>query len=449
MKWEKLFRETDIAPLAVFRIFFGLLLSLETFGAIMTGWVKINLVDPKFTFSYIGFEWLQPLPGVGMYVYFSLMGLLGLAVMLGYRYRLSLFLFTVLWAGSYLMQKSSYNNHYYLLLLVCIIMLFLPANRYASLDIRQGRVAKSYTMPVWCRQVMVLQIAIVYFFAVLSKLYPGWLDGTFIRIMLEYSEFYMHFESLFSQHWFHLFLAWAGILFDLLVIPMLLYKRTRWIALCASLCFHLFNAVFLQIGIFPFFALSFALFFYPGQQVRRVFFRKEPVSKEAATVTESKSGGALIYYFFLPWFVIQLILPLRHHFIEGDVLWTEEGHRLSWRMMLRQRDGFLQYRVIDKKTNELLPYNLSEALTEKQFAFVRSKPDGVWQMARRIHAEFKAVGRDVAVYANCSVSVNEGPYKAFVDPAVDLAAAPFNYFGHSEWLLPEPADRPDEERTFY
>lgn len=84
-----LYSRIDNSPLVVFRICFGLLLSLETFGAIATGWVRRNLVEPEFTFSFIGFEWLQPLPHPWMYVYFAVMGLLGLAVMAGYRYRLA------------------------------------------------------------------------------------------------------------------------------------------------------------------------------------------------------------------------------------------------------------------------------------------------------------------------------------------------------------------------
>src|SRR4051812_28265820 len=124
---QRLFLQIDNAPLIIFRIFLGFLLACETFGAIGTGWVKNNFIEPTYTFSHIGMEWLQPLPGYGMYIYFTVMGILGLLVMIGYKYRWSMGLYTLLWAGVYFMQKTSYNNHYYLLLLVCLIMLFLPA----------------------------------------------------------------------------------------------------------------------------------------------------------------------------------------------------------------------------------------------------------------------------------------------------------------------------------
>ncbi len=155
-----LFKAIDNSPLIVFRILFGFLIACESFGAILTGWVKRVLTDPQFTFSFIGFEWLQPLPGFGMYFYFVLMGFFGLAIMLGYRYRIAITSYTILWAGVYFMQKSSYNNHYYLLLLISFLLIFLPANRYASLDVKQNRVSEEKTMPYWISLLFIIQVGI-------------------------------------------------------------------------------------------------------------------------------------------------------------------------------------------------------------------------------------------------------------------------------------------------
>ncbi|RZJ64207.1 MAG: hypothetical protein EOO45_19025, partial [Flavobacterium sp.] len=338
---NRLFLPIDNAPLIIFRIFLGLLLACETFGAILTGWVKNVLVKPRFTFAHIGMEWLQPLPGNGMYYYFAAMGVLGLLVMIGFKYRWSMGLFTILWAGVYFMQKTSYNNHYYLLLLVCLIMLLLPANRYASVDAARNPEIKKFTMPAWCSWVMIAQVAIVYFYATIAKFYPGWLDGTFTRNLLEQSFEQPFLLELAGQKWFYMFIAYAGIAFDGLIIPLLLYKKTRTIAFLASLVFHIFNSVTLEIGIFPFFALSFVVFFYPPEKMRRIFFKKKPVVTDDAPIYENRN---ILYYFFIPYFIVQLLLPLRHHLIKGDVLWTEEGHRLSWRMMLRSRDGFTEFK---------------------------------------------------------------------------------------------------------
>lgn len=428
---NRLFAEIDNAPLVIFRIFFGFLLACETYGAILTGWVKSNFIYPEFTFSHIGMDWLQPLPGNGMYYYFIAMGTLGLLVMLGYKYRLSLGLFTLLWTGVYFMQKTSYNNHYYLLVLICLIMLFLPAHRYASLDAKQNPALKKLTMPAWCSLVMIVQVAIVYFYATIAKFYPGWLTGTFTKNLLDASTSGF-FHEIAIKKWFYLFIAYAGIAFDLLVVPLLLYKRTRTWALVASLIFHIFNSITLEIGIFPYFALSFAVFFYPPETMRKIFFRKKPAVESYGVTTEGKN---ILWYFFVPYMTIQLLLPVRHHFIKGDVLWTEEGHRLSWRMMLRSRSGFTTFRVINKANNEQLPYRLADDLTQKQINSMDTKPDMIWQMAQRIKQKYKEQGIDVAVYANTKAGINGERYKTLIDPETDLAAAEWDYFFHCDWVL--------------
>ena len=430
---KKLFQPIDNAPLIIFRIFFGFLLAAETFGAILTGWVKENFIKPEFTFSHIGMEWLQPLPGNGMYFYFATMGILGILVMIGYKYRLTLSAFTILWTLTYWMQKTSYNNHYYMLILVCLIMIFLPANRYASVDVKQNPEIKSWSMPQWCSWVMILQIAIVYLFATLSKFYPDWLDGTFTKNLLANKSPFPFVQDIFNQKWFYLFIAYSGIAFDLLIVPLLLWKKTRTFAFIASLIFHLFNAVTLQIGIFPFFALSFAVFFYPPEKIRSIFFKKKAVL-DFDNLPSDKNKSILLY-FFLPYFILQILLPIRHWFIKGDVLWTEEGHRLSWRMMLRSRSGYTVFKIVDKQSGQEIRYNVRSKLTEKQYNMVSDKPDAIWQFAQRIKKEFASQGKDVSIFADTHVSINGKKLKQFIDPKVDLASADWNYFSHNNWIL--------------
>ncbi|MDO4728051.1 MAG: HTTM domain-containing protein [Bacteroidota bacterium] len=426
-----MFRRIDNAPLIVFRIFFGLLLALESFGSILTGWVYDVFVEPELHFQHIGFEWLVPLSGVGMYVYYCLMGVLGVMVMLGYRYRASLGLFTLMWIGVYLMQKSAYNNHYYMLILVCLIMLFLPANKYASVDVRKNPSIRSLDMPIWCSWVMILQLAIVYFYATWHKFYPDWLNGTFTGLLFSGRFPDTMVGELFMQKWFHLFIAYMGIVFDALVVPLLLWRKTRNWALLASLIFHLFNSIVLQIGIFPYFALSFSVFFYNPDTIRDIFLRKKT---KVAHFQYKKEGMHVIKFFFVPFFIIQTLLPLRHYLIQGDVLWTDEGHRLSWRMMLRARDGFVSFTVLDKKTKEKLHYNIYQKIKGKQLRLVSSQSDGIWQMAQHIKREYAKQGKEVEVYAKAMVSVNGHPHRLYTDPEVDLAAVDWRYFRHSNWV---------------
>ncbi|WP_224488685.1 HTTM domain-containing protein [Robertkochia flava] len=430
-----LFKRIDNSALIVFRVIFGLLIFLESGGAILTGWVKRTLIEPEFTFNFIGFEFLQPLPGNWMHVYFGVMACCGILVMLGYRYRWSLSVFTLLWSGVYLMQKASYNNHYYLLMLLCVLMLLLPAHRYASLDVKREPSLKRNWMYRWNSWLIILQVWIVYTYASVAKWYPDWIDLTVPSRLMQARSHYYLVGDLLQEPWMHVSIAVFGILFDLLVVPLLLWKRTRIFAFIASVFFHIFNSVIFHIGIFPYLSLGFTLFFFEPETIRKIFLPKK----------EPYTGGEVVVPSYRPWllgigavyFAVQLALPLRHWFIPGDVLWTEEGHRLSWRMMLRTKSGYIRFKVVDKATGETYMVHPGNRLSDKQQGIIATKPDVIWQFAQRLKKEYAARGKEVAVYVDRSgVSVNGRKAQRLIDPEADLADERWYIWKHQPWILP-------------
>ena len=339
-----------------------------------------------------------------------------------------------MWTATYLMQKSSYNNHYYLLMLITGIMACLPANRYASFDAKINPRIRSYSMPQWCRLVIILQLFIVYTYASIAKLYPDWLDIRVIEMMMKSKQNYFVIGELLQQKWVHYVLAYGGILFDGLIVPLLLYKRTRKYAFIVSIFFHLFNSIVFQIGIFPYMALAFSLFFFEPKTIQKIFLKRKPFYTEDE-VEVPKYKNALLTI-FLTYFLLQTALPLRHHFIDDDVLWTEEGHRLSWRMMLRAKSGHATYLVENKTTSQRNFVNLDEYLTKKQKRAASTKPDVIWQFAQYLKQKYEAEGQDIAVYVDCKISVNGKPSETLINSDVDLANVPWDVFKHSNWILP-------------
>ncbi|WP_340066489.1 HTTM domain-containing protein [Ascidiimonas aurantiaca] len=429
-----LFTQVDNAPLIVFRILFGLLLFLETAGAIVTGWIGYTLVEPEFTFNFIGLEWLQPLPGNGMYYYYAFMSIMGLMVMFGYRYRLSLSIFTVMWTATYLMQKASYNNHYYLLIFICLLMLILPAHRYYSWDVKRKPSLKSLSMPRWCIVIIVVKLWVVYTYASVAKIYPDWLDTTAVQSLMASKADYPLIGAWLQEKSTHYFIAYSGILFDLLIVPLLLWKPTRNMAFAASVFFHIFNSIVFQIGIFPYLSLAFTVFFYPPETIRRLFLPRKP--KYEGNEIQIPEKRNLYLSLAVIYFVIHILLPLRHWVIKDDVLWTEEGHRMSWRMMLRTKSGYISFKVVNKDTGKTKIIDPKEFLSPKQSRMIASKPDVIWQFAQRIKKNENALGNDVAIYAKGKVRVNQGTLKTLIDPEVDLAAEPWSHFKHHDWILP-------------
>ena len=434
--WNSLFfRRIDNSPLIIFRIFFGILIALECFGAIATGWVQRQLITPLYTFPFIDFEWLSAFAGQGMYLYFSVMGLLGICIALGYRYKLSCISFTLLWTLVYLMQKTAYNNHYYLLILISLMMCFFPANRHCSLDVKRNPSIQKDSMYAYVKWIIVLQLFIVYVYASVAKLYGDWLDFGMIKILMQPKANYFLIGDLLQQPWIHKIIGMAGILFDLLIIPALLWKPTRKIAFIISIFFHLFNSIVFQIGIFPYLSLAFSVFFFEPETIRKLFLKKKKPFTD--TKIEIPDSNKIFLTGFCIYFAVQLTLPIRHYFIADDVLWTEEGHRMSWRMMLRSRVGRGNFKVVNQTGGKTTFINPDDYLTITQKRKVFSYPDFSWQFAQYLKREFEKNGDNVSVYlVNSTISINGRPHAPFIDPKTDLANTPWKPLEHHEWILP-------------
>lgn len=436
-----LFEPIDNSALIVFRMIFGFLITCEAWGAIATGWVRRVFVEPQFTFNFIGFDFLQTFPGTGphMYGWFVVMGCFGVMVMLGYRYRLAMVGYAIMWSTVYLMQKSSYNNHYYLLMLLCWIFAFLPAHRAVSLDARFRESVRSISMPRWVTVFIIVQLFIVYTYGSIAKVYPDWLDTTAPRLLMLGKKNYWLVGGVLQKEWTHWVIAYFGILFDGLIVPALLWKRTRKLALYASIFFHLFNSFVFQVGIFPYMSLGFIVFFYPPKTIHRIFLKKWKAFYAGENTVEkpvfTNKGSSLGITVATGYLLIQALLPLRQHLLQDNVLWTEEGHRLSWRMMLRTKQGTVSFSVVDKETNKKTYVKLNDYVTKKQRRNLATKPDFIWQFAQLLRQEYAAKGQRVSVFVNASVKVNGRKYKRLVDPKVDIAAVDWEFFKHADWLL--------------
>jgi len=430
-----LFQRIDNSSLIIFRIFFGILVSLECFGAIATGWVNRNIIAPKYKFPFIDFDFLQPLPGYGMYFYFCIMGLIGIFIAVGFKYRVSIITFTIMWTGTYLMQKTAYNNHYYLLILISFIMCFFPAEKSRSLDVKINPQIESNSMYTYVKWVVVLQLFIVYVYASIAKMYGDWLDFTTIEVLMKSRKTYWLVGEILQERWIHKIIGSVGILFDLLIVPALLWKPTRKVAFFLSLFFHLFNSIIFQIGIFPYLSIAFSVFFFEPETIRKLFFKtKVPFLSSKIIIPKNKNivliAGAI-------YFTIQLFLPIRHHAFTDDVLWNEEGHRMSWRMMLRSRQGKGKFKVVDKKTDEVFTINPKDYVSRGQERKIFAYPDFAWQFAQYLKKEFAEQNRDVSVYLeNSKISINRKPYEPFIDPKTDLAAEKWYQTKHHDWILP-------------
>ena len=180
-RWADRFIRAGLEPVspasaAVFRIIFGVLGLAAAVRFADRGWISELYLEPAHHLGYYGFGWVQAWPGWGMYLHFALLGLASLGVALGYRYRLSIVAFFLLFTYVELIDRTTYLNHYYLVSLVSLLMIFLPLDRALSLDARRTPSDSApRTIPRSVLWLLMAQVGLVYLFAGIAKLNPDWL----------------------------------------------------------------------------------------------------------------------------------------------------------------------------------------------------------------------------------------------------------------------------------
>ncbi len=195
---------------------------------------------------------------------------------------------------------------------------------------------------------------------------------------------------------------------------------------------RLYSAVF-QEGIFPFMGIATCIFFFPPEKIKNIFFKHRKSGEPLNSYPIRQGFVALM----LIWFAIQVVLPSRHWLFNSNVHWTEEGHRLSWCMMLRSKSAYVNFKVVDGKTGQEEAVIAGNYLTAKQKRAVATKPDMCWQFLQILKEEFAKKGQsNIAIFAGGEVGINGKEQHPFYDPSVDLAQVEWHRFRKAEWLLP-------------
>jgi len=431
---EGLFKKIDNSGIAVFRIIFGLIVFIETSGALLTGWVYDIFIKPKYVFNYINIEWLKPLPGNGMYFYYATMALLGLAIATGLFYRLSSVLFAFMWWGSYLMQKAHYNNHYYLMVLLAFLMVFIPAHKRFSLDVKRGAVSEEKTCSAWCHYILVFQISIVFIFAGIAKVNPDWLAMKPLSYKFAECSQWPLVGPIFRSDLMKYLIFYGGLCFDLFIVPLLLWSRTRKYAALMAISFNLFNAIVFQVGTFPFLMIGALILYFPPALIGQILFKIQP---ESISIIKAGEKRKTLVYILILYAVIQIYLPLRHWHYEGDVNWNEEGYSMAWRMMLNSKHGDVSFIVKDAQGRMLMHDYPQSKISQDQYHSMCSDPDMIWQYVQYLKQEMEEKGeKSVQIFADSHLCLNGRAQEVFIDPKIDLAQVTWHHFKHSHWIIP-------------
>ncbi len=430
------------APLAVFRIVFGLMMlgSIIRFWA--KGWIEELYIKPGFFFSYYGFEWVKPLSNY-TYLLFAICGVSALLVALGWLYRMASVLLFLSFTYIELMDKTTYLNHYYFVSIICFLLIFLPANVYFSVDAWRNPQKSFNRVPRFTVDALRLMMAILYFYAGLAKVNSDWLlKAQPLLTWLPAKNNIPVLGPFFNEAWIAYLFSWFGCLYDLTIPFWLSWRKSRPLAFLMVIVFHVLTAILFPIGMFPYIMIVSALIFFPPSFHEKLiavfsrFFRlRKPALQERHTFAYPKNAALGLRYGLILFFIIQLLSPFRYWLYPGELFWTEEGYRFSWRVMLMEKTGYAVFTVKDAVTGKQEQIDNQDYLTrlqEKQMSF---QPDMILAFAHHIAATYKAKGwSDPAVFVENYVTLNGRPSQLFIDPKIDLAKEK-DSFQHKTWIL--------------
>lgn len=442
---RKLFEPVSIESLVFFRIYFGLMMLADLVSYFRNGWINQVFLKSEFLFKYYFFEWVHPLPGAGMYLHFIALTVLALCITAGLFYRVSSILFCVGITYVFLLEEAIYLNHMYLICLVSFLLIFLPCHRACSLDVIRRPELKSLTVPAWTIWLLRFQIGLPYLYGGIAKLHADWLSGETVRLFFVNESLKGGLKRWMVDDFFVYGISWGGTIFDLVIVPLLLWKRTRIPAFICVLIFHVSNMFLFNIGIFPWLMIGATLIFFPPDWPSRLMARVNhkpvptpPVPGEQSAQFSRRQklvlglGGLFV--------VLHLIIPFRHWLYPDNASWSEEGHHFSWRMMLRKKITDVKIYLVDEQTKQKVEFDYHRILTPNQCKKMARNPDMLLQFAHFLKRKLDPDGtRRMGVHVDALVSLNGRKPQPLIDPTVDLTQVERSMF-HQDWIVPFDQD---------
>ncbi len=439
---EYLKKNTEAAPLAVFRIFFGFMMFCSIIRFWSYGWIEKLYIKPNFFFSYYGLEFIKPI-GQLTYLIFIICGLSSIFILIGYKYRVAIVTFFISFTYIELMDKTTYLNHYYFISLLSFLLIFLPANAYYSIDAKIKK--RSFQkIPAWTIDSIKLLLAIVYFYAGLAKLNSDWLVKAMpLKIWLPSKYDIPLIGDIMQQEWVHYAFSYTGTMYDLAIPFLLLYKRTRVLAFIMVIVFHILTRVLFPIGMFPYIMIVSALIFFDTKvhyQILRFISNICSINKEkfdtAKVLQFQPNYRKVILLVVMSFLTIQLLLPFRYLLYPGELFWTEEGYRFSWRVMLMEKAGYANFKIVDKETGKRFYVDNDDFLTPFQQKQMATQPDFILEYAHYLKKHFENQGhQNVQVFVESYVALNGRLSSQYIDPNVDLGKQKES-FKHKTWIIP-------------
>ncbi len=429
----------ESSTLAFFRVFFGLQMIFSLTRFWKNGWIESIYIEPNFHFKYFGFGWVQSL-GDYNYILFVVAIISAVFITVGYKYKISIIIFFLSFTYIELIDSTTYLNHYYFISVLSFILIFIPANCIFSIDAFKNGISYS-KVSRWNVDIIKFLLVMLYFYAGLAKINSDWLLNAMpLQLWLPGKYELPLVGSIVGEKWFAYLMSWCGMLFDLSIGFLLLFKKTRHFAYFFVVVFHLLTAIFFpSIGMFPYIMITSTLIFLSPdfhykiiEKFRQILNSKKKVVKKDALL----NGNIFTKSILVILLILQLLIPLRNNLYEGELFWTEQGYKFSWRVMLVEKKGNISFTVIDEKSDKRTVVNNEDYLTpfqEKQMSF---QPEMILQFAHYLKSEFIKNGYvKPNITVDSYVNLNGRLSRRFIKKDVNLLQFKES-FKHKDWIIP-------------
>ena len=184
------------------------------------------------------------------------------ALFVGWRTR---FAAVLTWFGAYCFQNRSWytlNGGDDVLMLGLFLLMISPCGRAMSLDSLRARQQLQSPAPTfiapWSIRLFQVQLCLIYLASGVSKLAgDSWWNGTTLHLVLQ-DPTMIRFSvaQLVIPFWITAVLTWTSLAFEVLFVPLVLYRPTRKWTLLFGVLFHLGIYALIEVGWFSFYMLA-------------------------------------------------------------------------------------------------------------------------------------------------------------------------------------------------
>lgn len=441
-----LYAPSSVLSMSVLRISFGLFVMWQANKKGVVIFTGTGL--DGFDFKYPFFSWVHGSPELAgpLTIAWFISGFL---VSTGLLFRISGPFCFIITLYSYLIAAERYLNHEYMELIFLFLLSLSPAHYRLSIDSYIWKFPK--VAPTFFLFALKIQTEIILIYAGLVKINYDWLHLQPLSNWLAAKSDLVFFGNVWLNSWGVAVGAYGIILLHILGAPLMFWKKTRLPVFIVYSGFHIINSQIFPIDIFPWMTIACSTLFFSADWPAQILDKIRQWTSGATAVQngnlntadnlkkfDSNALNNSLIAVLTIWIVSQALLPIRSVLYTGDVDWTGEGHRFSWRMMLEQRNcPVLSFVIIDKKVGKVIFSDIKTLLNDrKKLNYVCKQPDHIVQVAHALKDIYIKEGQlsgEAAVHLYSMRSLNYRKPTLYVDPMRDLSNESILSWGYT-WL---------------